>query len=102
MLNDARNGFDLPGDHANKALSGFLNGESLPAWAIAAFYLRNYGFRFPNGNGTYDDLIEAFRIEFGFTQGNDFIILFDNTQPSSPSDDWFETLDQSEEIDDAK
>lgn len=65
MLNSTGDGFALPHDHAQQALRVLLLGTRVPAWALAAYYLRNYGFTLESDGGL-DDLIQAFRIEFLF------------------------------------
>lgn len=86
MLNDE--GFALPPDHAQQALAILLKDTKVPAWALAAFYLRNYGFKF-EGEGGYRELIDAFKKEFLFEEDPDFDVLFDDTEPLLPTR-WFE------------
>ncbi|MFI6686279.1 hypothetical protein [Streptomyces sp. NPDC050485] len=90
MLNPAGDGFALPSDHASQALTTFLKGTKVPAWALAAYYLRNYGFSF-EGDGGYADLIVAFKQEFLFGQSSDFDILFEDEDPLLTSD-WYESF----------
>ncbi|WP_240555294.1 hypothetical protein [Streptomyces albus] len=89
MLNSNGDGYELPVDHAQQALERLLKGEQVPAWAIAAYYLRNYGFVF-DGDGGYDELISAFKDEFGFEKGTDFDVLFKDEEPTQLPGDWFE------------
>ncbi len=88
MLNAAGDGFALPADHAQHAFASLLKGERVPAWAFAAYYLRNYGFRLTDAGG-HDDLIDGFKREFFFANATDFEILFDDTEPDVAFD-WFE------------
>jgi hypothetical protein len=88
MLDAARSGYELPPDHAQQALALMLRGTKVPAWALAAFYLRDYGFTLDLPGGG-EDLIDAFKEEYLFNQGNDFAVLFDTAVPSS-IDPWFE------------
>lgn len=80
MLDTTRSGYELPSDHANQALALMLRGTKVPAWALAAFYLRDYGFTLDPPDG-HNDLIDAFKEEYLFNQGNDFAVLFDATEP---------------------
>ena len=89
MLNEDRSGYELPPDHAQQALALLLRGTRVPAWALAAFYLRDYGFNL-DPPGSHDDLIDAFRETYMFNQGNDFDVLFDSTAPVSIEGPWFE------------
>ena len=66
-----------------------LRGIRVPVWALAAFYLRDDGFTL-DPPGTHDDLIDAFKEEYLFTQGDDFEVLFDATEPTSVEGPWFE------------
>lgn len=91
MLDASGDNFELPTDHAQQALRRLLKGTKVPAWALAAYYLRNYGFIF-NGEGGYDELIAAFKKEFQFEQDTDFDALFEDEEPISFTDDWFEPL----------
>ncbi|CEG92085.1 hypothetical protein LJ114_02585 [Propionibacterium freudenreichii] len=98
MVDDGK--YVLPVDHATQALAKLLYGKRVPAWALAAFYLRNDGFVFA-GDGGLSELISAFKHEFAFDQGADFGILFDDAAPDSPPATWFEPFTQPEEVSDA-
>lgn len=89
MLNSTGDDYELPTDHVQQALTRLLKGTKVPAWALAAYYLRNYAFAF-DGEGGYDELIAAFKKEFAFEQSTDFDVLFDDDEPIMFSDDWFE------------
>lgn len=89
MLGATRSSYELPADHAQQALARMLRGTRVPAWALAAFYLRDYGFTL-DPPGTHDDLVDAFKEEYFFNQGNDFDVLFDATDPVSIEGPWFE------------
>lgn len=89
MLDATGDNYELPSDHAQQALTRLLKDRKVPAWALAAYYLRNYGFIF-EGEGGYDELIAAFKKEFGFEQGTDFGVLFEDSEPTSSPDNWFE------------
>ncbi|MEV8238332.1 hypothetical protein AB0P23_24060 [Rhodococcus sp. NPDC077669] len=88
MLNDAGDGFALPDDHAQQALAILLKGSKVPAWALAAYYLRNYGFVF-DGTGGCNELIDGFKTEFLFADSADFDVLFDASDPEATFD-WFQ------------
>lgn len=88
MLDATRSGYELPPDHAQQALALMLKGTKVSAWALAAFYLRDYGFTLDPPGG-HDDLIDAFKEKYLFNQGNDFAVLFDTTEPIF-IDPWFE------------
>jgi hypothetical protein len=90
MLNEAGTGFALRPDHAQQAFTILLKGTRVPAWALAAYYLRNYGFAF-EGRGGCDELIAAFKHEFQFDHGDDFEVLFDDEHPLTIGE-WFEPL----------
>lgn len=99
MLNESGDGFSLPADHARQALEAHLRGERQPAWAFAAFFLRNYSFgnyRFGPTAADVDDLITGFRNVFRFDSagpGSDFDTLF--TTGGEPDIDWFDPLLES-------
>lgn len=86
MVDSSRSYYELPEDHAQQALAGLLKSRKVPAWAFAAFYLRDYGFVL-DPPGDHDDLINAFAEKYLFDQGDDFATLFDTRVPDiSP---WF-------------
>ncbi|AEW96218.1 hypothetical protein SCATT_38470 [Streptantibioticus cattleyicolor NRRL 8057 = DSM 46488] len=89
MLDAKGEGYALPIDHAQQALERLLKGKKVPAWALAAYYLRNYAFAF-EGDGGYNELVTAFKKEFRFEEGTDFGVLFEDEEPTSFSGDWFE------------
>ncbi|WP_238841316.1 hypothetical protein [Prescottella equi] len=88
MVNATDDGFALPADHAQQARDLLLSGKQVPAWALAAYYLRDYGFSF-GGDGGYRELIDAFRGEFLFNGDDDFDVLFEDIDPML-SIAWFE------------
>lgn len=94
MLNPTGGGFALPADHASQALTILLQNKKVPAWALSAYYLRNYGFIF-EGDGGYNELITAFRKEFQFDNNSDFDIIFEDEEPDSITDGWFEAFTRS-------
>ncbi|MFG3099844.1 hypothetical protein ACGFZL_04820 [Streptomyces sp. NPDC048182] len=94
MLNANGDDYALPTDHAQQALDRLLKGTKVPAWALAAYYLRNYGFVF-EGEGGYDELITAFRKEFHFEQDTDFDVIFEDNEPIQFTEPWFELFDQT-------
>jgi hypothetical protein len=98
MLDATRSGYELPVDHAQQALDKMLRGARVPAWAMAAFYLRDYGFTLDRP-GTHDDLIDAFKKRYLFDQDNDFDVLFDATEPTSIQGPWFEPYVDEQEND---
>lgn len=91
MLNARGDGYELPADHAQQALAKLLKGVKVPAWALAAYYLRNYGFVF-DGEGGYNELIAAFKKEFGFEQDTDFDMLFQDYEPPLFPNAWFKPV----------
>ena len=112
MLSAAGDDYSLPRDHAHQALSVLLLSTRVPAWALAAYYLRNYGFAFTDDGGP-DELVSAFRREFLFPIAagslsesesdaaffadlgldTDFDVLFDNETRPELTGPWFEPLD---------
>ncbi|MEU4110221.1 hypothetical protein [Streptomyces sp. NPDC027717] len=94
MLNANGDDYALPTDHAQLALDKLLKGTKVPAWALATYYLRNYGFAF-EGEGGYDELITAFRKEFCFGQDTDFDVIFEDNEPIQFTEPWFEPFDQA-------
>lgn len=89
MLNSA-DAYVLPEDHAQQALTVLLRGNRVPAWALAAFYLRNYGFPVAGGSDA-EALVRAFRQRFLFNDDHtDFDTLFDDGVPATPDGAWFE------------
>ncbi|MFB9194653.1 hypothetical protein ACFFWA_16845 [Actinomadura verrucosospora] len=94
MLTADGNNYELPSDHVHEAFTRLLKEKRIPAWALAVYYLRNYGFIF-EGKGGYDELISAFRKELAFEQGTDFNVLFEDIEPQQLSGDWFEPFDPS-------
>jgi hypothetical protein len=89
MLDADRSGYELPADHAQQALALMLRGTKIPAWALAAFYLRDYGFTL-DPPGDHDDLVDAFKEEYLFNRGNDFEVLFGTDKPAPIEGAWFE------------
>lgn len=81
--------FALPTNHAEQALETLLRGQRIPAWAMAAFMLRNYGFRYIEEPG-FDQLLQAFRHEFLLHGTEDFNVLFSDVRPEPQPDPWFE------------
>jgi hypothetical protein len=94
MLNSNGDGYELPIDHAQQALVRLLKGKKVPAWALAAYYLRNHAFAF-DGAGGYKELVGAFKIEFSFDKTMDFDVLFEDEEPTWFSGDWFEPFTRS-------
>lgn len=86
MLNG--DSYELPIDHAAQAFEQLLGRVKIPAWALASYYLRNYGFVF-DGEGDHDELIAAFKSEFCFQQGTDFNLLFNDSPPDPEPASWF-------------
>jgi hypothetical protein len=91
MLDSNGDSYELPGDHAQQAFDRLLKGKRVPAWALAAYYLRNDAFIF-EGNGGYEELISAFTKEFEFEEGHDFNMLFEIEEPTQFSGYWFEVF----------
>ena len=91
MLNAAGDGFALPPDHAQRAYEVLLFETRVPAWALAAYYLRNYGFAF-EGQGGPDELIQAFRQVFLFASetDGDYEVLFEDDDRPTLNEPWFE------------
>ncbi len=88
---DAQRRFVLREQHWQPALTVLLKGQPLPAVAVAAFMLRDYGF-VSDEPPTTDDLIAAFRKEFRYGPGDDdeFDTLFDSEWEAGT--DWFEPI----------
>ncbi|GGS14007.1 hypothetical protein GCM10010171_02320 [Actinokineospora fastidiosa] len=91
MLNADGDGYELPTNHAQQALTALLQSTRVPAWAFAAYCMRNYGFTF-DGTGGYEELLAGFKSEFAFESGSDFEVLFEDSEPSGTDYDWFESL----------
>ena len=100
MLNANGDDYELPTDHVQQALLRLLKATKVPAWALAAYYLRNYGFVF-DGEGGYAELIAAFKKEFAFERGTDFDALFEDDEPIFFIYDWFEPCTPPAEESDA-
>jgi len=83
-----REHFYLPPNSAEIARDRMLKGMRIPAWAIAAYFLRDFGFEF-GGPGGHDELLAGFRREFTFESGADFETLFDSSPPASQVTAWF-------------
>lgn len=92
MLDATGEHYKLPNDHAHQALSKLLRDVRVPAWALAAFYLRNYGFVFTGDAESLgpEELVAAFRTEWALDDGDDFGTLFSVDGPIPPVDIWFE------------
>ncbi|MGW5455817.1 hypothetical protein [Nocardia sp. NPDC003979] len=95
MLNASGDHYELPADHVQQALMRLLKFTKVPAWALAAYYLRNYGFAFV-GDGGSDELIAAFKEVFAFDQGTDFDALFD-VDAAAPPIEWFEPFSPADD-----
>jgi len=96
MLSPDRTRFELREGHAEAALRHLLNRERVPAWALAAFMLRNDGFLL-EGTGGLDELLDAFRRTFEFQDDSEvFATLFTDESPRDVSD-WFEPFNTAEE-----
>ncbi len=102
MLDASGDGFALAQDHAQQALTILLFGVRVPAWAIAAYYLRDCGFSV-DGEISPDDLVQAFRQVLHFdadavvsgpsaskSVDGDFEILFQNDSRPTVPGGWFE------------
>ena len=74
--------FALPSDHAQLAYETFLFQNRIPAMAMGAYFLRNFGFRAPRDLRP-DDVIDGFRNWFKFDEESDdeFHLLFDSEVP---------------------
>lgn len=90
MLSAGGSQFELRENHAEAALEHLLYGERVPAWAVAAFILRNDGFVL-DGPGGLEDLIDGFRDVFQFQMARDsteFDTLF-TVDPPLGITEWF-------------
>ena len=71
--------YNLRSGHAELAFDNLLDGERLPALAVAAFYLRDYGLISTN-EPTPQELIEVFAVRYGYDpDGIDFQRLYDSS-----------------------
>lgn len=85
--------YRLPEGHPQLALDAFMKGVPAPAWAMAAFFMRNHAFDIPSyvGGDDYDILIDGFKTFFGFADDDDFNVLFDPApRPDPPVELWLE------------
>jgi hypothetical protein len=91
-LTDGAGKFAMPANNADLALNNLLYGNRILAAAMAAFLLRDQVF-LKDDEPTSDDLIDTFRVRFGFPPASeaDFVKLFDVTAPALPeAEPWFE------------
>lgn len=76
---DARRRFNLRPGHAQLALENLLSHKRLPALAVAAFFLRDYGV-VASQTSNPQVLIDVFKEQFGYltpADDNDFQTLYD-------------------------
>lgn len=112
VTTNAAGRYVLRGDHWKQALDHFLYGERLPAVAVAAFLLRDFGL-IASSPPQPIDLVNAFREEFRFPAASEekFDTLFDiawgtTTGPAGTADTgwpavdepWFEELRPDVEV----
>jgi hypothetical protein len=88
---DATQTFSLRERHWELARDHLLNGQQLPAEALAAFLLRDFGFITDGKPPTGDDLVLLFADDFGY-RGRAFSIEFEHlySKTDKASDSWFE------------
>lgn len=91
---DAAGRYGLREQHWNLALTHLLNDERLSAVALAAFMLRDRGWR-AETLPTVTDLVAGFRAEFGYGPDDDveFDTLYESEWGTGPDEEWFEVLD---------
>jgi hypothetical protein len=82
-------GYALKGNHAELALENLLFGERLPAYPLAVFYYRDFGFTTDGPSLPAQGLMEIFRQDFAFDADSpEFDVLFSSALPDRT--DWFE------------
>jgi len=87
--------YNLRSGHDELALEHLLGGNRLPALAVAAFYLRDYGLISTDEPGPRD-LIEVFAVRYGYDpEGVDFQRLYDPDWTGQPGP-WLELLHEAE------
>ncbi|MDQ1712056.1 MAG: hypothetical protein QOE45_1506 [Frankiaceae bacterium] len=67
--------YNLPPDHAERAVRHLLNRAPLPAADVAVFLLRDHGIVAPV-EPTVDDLVDVFRREFGVVDDDEFATVY--------------------------
>lgn len=86
----AAGAFNLLEGHAERALQSWLGGERLPALAVAAFFLRDYGVVADDPGP--EDLVLLFAKTFGYGEVTDeFTTLYDIEWRGNPGA-WLERL----------
>lgn len=101
MLDKSRKAFKMPNDHARQASDLLLKGTPVPAWAFAAYLMRD--LEFPSHAKSSADLVSEFRKLFHFESpefDSDFEILF--TSADAPVSEVFSWEEYSEESRDAE
>lgn len=91
---DENNRYRLSDGHPQQALAAFMKGTRSPAWAMAAYFMRNHGFDIPSyeDDDGFDILVGGFRTYFGIEDENDFEVLFDpDARPEPPVEIWLES-----------
>lgn len=90
-LVDSSGAYVVPRDHTARAKTEMLYGETVPAVAIGAYFLRNEGFII-DGEPSPNDIVSAFRVKFRYDEShdNEFTELFDG-MTSSTEFRWFES-----------
>lgn len=93
---DAAGLYGLRDHHWDLALQNLLGGERLSGVALAAFMLRDRGWRSSTAP-TIDDLVRGFRYEFGYGPDDDeeFDTLYELEWGSDPTEVWFEVLEEA-------
>jgi hypothetical protein len=92
-------GYSLKDGHAQLALENFLYGEALPAYPLALFYYRNFGFTTDGPALPPDGLVDVFMEDFGFLDSKgreEFAGLFSADIPDRT--DWFEPWEPSSSV----
>ncbi|AWB87649.1 hypothetical protein C3E77_14250 [Mycetocola zhujimingii] len=72
----------MPADHAGQALEVLLYGRPVPAIAMGAYFLRNYGFNRTDSVPVAADIILGFRQWFRFDDDDEFALLFELGEPA--------------------
>lgn len=90
-LADDSGNYVMPEDNAQLALDRLLYGTRVSSVALGAFFLRNDVIAIHDGSPAGIDVADAFRLKFGFNEGDpDFDLLF-STQATSPTPfHWFD------------
>lgn len=92
FIAQADKSFTLLDGHVQAALQSLLFNERMPAHALAAFLMRDYGFLNPS-IPTPDDLLAIFRGKYGLTDNTEFDTLYDAGTTWASDAPWFHQIE---------